>query len=60
MNDIRDCYDSFLSAAAATENSAYGTLIMLIYLWTKIFIFVVLFACITEAKINWHYDLIST
>lgn len=25
MQDMRDCYDSLLSAAAATANSAYGT-----------------------------------
>lgn len=24
MDEMRDCYDSLLSAAAATENSAYG------------------------------------
>lgn len=24
MQDMRDCYDSLLSAAAATQNSAYG------------------------------------
>ena len=24
MEEMRDCYDSLLSAAAATENSAYG------------------------------------
>lgn len=24
MQEMRDCYDSLLAAAAATENSAYG------------------------------------
>jgi hypothetical protein len=27
MQDMRDCYDTLLSAAAATASSAYGTII---------------------------------
>ena len=27
MQDMRDCYDSLLSASAATANSAYGNLL---------------------------------
>lgn len=30
VQDMRDCYDSLLNAAAATANSAYGNLLFLL------------------------------
>lgn len=33
MKDMRTCYDSLLSAAAATANSAYGTCFYLLSLF---------------------------
>lgn len=33
MVDMKDCYDSLLSAAAATVNSAYGNYFNLFLAW---------------------------
>jgi hypothetical protein len=35
MQDMRDCYDSLLSSAAATANSAYGKSIAFLFVSLK-------------------------
>lgn len=42
MNDMRDCYDGLLSAAAATANSVYGILLKSFYMTEFLFMLVYL------------------
>lgn len=61
MQDMRDCYDSLLSAAAATANSAYGIYFCFLFLkkyyikrvyFLNLFVCLLHLCCVSSKQIN--------